>query len=144
MVRSLLHHATVWAKSERRSASPLPALLHSPAAAGYGIPTAAPAPAARPRLDALDFLRGLVMIIMVLDHARDFFGASGMNPRDVHEPALFLTRWITHFCAPVFIFLAGMSAFLYGTRGRTKSQLSFFLLTRGLFLIAMELTLVRF
>jgi len=118
-------------------------LLHSPAAAGHGIPAAASALAARPRLDALDFLRGLVMIIMVLDHGRDFFGTGGMNPRDVHEPALFLTRWITHFCAPVFIFLAGMSAFLYGARGHTKPQLSFFLLTRGLFLVVMELTLVR-
>jgi uncharacterized membrane protein len=99
--------------------------------------------ALRPRLDALDFVRGLVMIIMVLDHTRDFFGAKGFNPRDVHEPALFLTRWITHFCAPAFVLLAGMSAFLYGIRGRTTRELSFYLLTRGLFLIAMEFTLVR-
>jgi uncharacterized membrane protein len=51
----------------------------------------------RPRLDGIDFLRGLVMAIMVLDHARDFFGASSVNPRDVHDAGLFVTRWITHF-----------------------------------------------
>jgi uncharacterized membrane protein len=99
---------------------------------------------ARPRLDSIDLLRGLVMALMALDHARDFFGASGPNPRDVAEPALFLTRWITHFCAPVFIFLAGVSAFLYGARGRSISEVSRFLFTRGFFLIVMEFTIVRF
>jgi uncharacterized membrane protein len=100
--------------------------------------------AARPRLDTLDFLRGLVMIVMVLDHARDFLGTSALNPRDVHEPVLFLTRWITHFCAPVFVFLAGVSAFLYGNRGRTTAELSGFLFTRGVWLVIVEVTLVRF
>ena len=105
---------------------------------------AAPAPALRPRLDGIDFLRGLVMAIMVLDHARDFFGGSSMNPRDVHDAGLFLTRWITHFCAPIFVFLAGVSAFLYGSRGRSNGEVARFLLSRGLWLILIEITVVRF
>ena len=105
---------------------------------------ASPAPALRPRLDGIDFLRGLVMAIMVLDHARDFFGGGSMNPRDVHDAGLFLTRWITHFCAPIFVFLAGVSAFLYGTRGRSRREVARFLLSRGLWLMLIELTVVRF
>jgi len=98
---------------------------------------------ARPRLDSVDLLRGLVMALMALDHTRDFFTVSGWNPRDVADPALFLTRWITHFCAPTFMLLAGLAAHLYGARGRSVGEISRFLVTRGFLLILIEFTLVR-
>jgi uncharacterized membrane protein len=109
-------------------------------------PVAAPlaAAGARPRLDSIDLVRGVVMAIMVLDHVRDYLGGSAVNPRDVADPALFLTRWITHLCAPTFVFLAGVSAYLYGHRGRSRGEISRFLLTRGLWLMVLELTVVRF
>ena len=98
----------------------------------------------RPRLDSIDLLRGVVMVVMALDHTRDFFGAGGLNPQDVANPALFLTRWATHFCAPIFMLLAGMSAYLYGARGRSTAEISRFLFTRGFWLIVLEFTIVRF
>lgn len=100
-------------------------------------------PNARPRIGSIDLLRGLVMVVMALDHTRDFFGSGGMNPRDVADPALFLTRWITHFCAPVFIFLAGVSAYLHGARGRGAGEVSRYLFTRGFWLIVLEFTIMR-
>ncbi len=95
------------------------------------------------RLESVDLLRGVVMVLMALDHTRDFFGQSG-SPTNLAtaSAALFFTRWITHFCAPVFFLLTGTGAFL-SLRKRSKSELSRFLFTRGLWLIFLELTLFR-
>ena len=101
------------------------------------------APPEKGRIVSVDLLRGLVVALMALDHTRDFFGTGGFNPRDVTEPALFLTRWVTHLCAPTFVLLAGLSAFLYG-RGRSIAETSRFLFTRGLWLMLIDLTLIKF
>jgi uncharacterized membrane protein len=103
-------------------------------------------PSARARLDSIDLVRGAVMILMALDHARHFFTSPNVEPLDltVTTPILFATRWVTHFCAPVFSFLAGTGAFLAGARGKPKRALSWFLLTRGIWLIVLELTVVHF
>jgi uncharacterized membrane protein len=100
------------------------------------------------RMDSVDLLRGAVMVLMALDHTRDYFHIGelhGENPLDLKTTtlALFFTRWITHFCAPVFIFLAGTGAFLSGSRGKSKRDLSWFLFTRGLWLILLELTFIH-
>ncbi|MDB5305155.1 MAG: hypothetical protein JWM97_2704 [Phycisphaerales bacterium] len=99
----------------------------------------------RARIGSIDLLRGAVMVLMALDHTRYFISNAPFDPTDIaHTTApYFLTRWVTHFCAPVFVFLAGVGAFLSQTRGRTKSQTAYFLWTRGVLLIALECTLVR-
>jgi uncharacterized membrane protein len=96
------------------------------------------------RLASIDMLRGLVMVIMALDHVRDYVMATpGLDP--MADPnigaGLFFTRWITHICAPVFVFLAGTSAGLMAGR-RTPAALGAFLLSRGVWLIAIELAIV--
>jgi uncharacterized membrane protein len=100
----------------------------------------------RPRRDAVDLLRGAVMVVMVLDHTRDFFTNAKFDPTDLTRttPALFFTRWVTHFSAPVFMFLAGTGAFLYRANHRSKFELARFLFTRGLWLIFLEWTVEWF
>lgn len=99
------------------------------------------------RIDSIDLLRGIVMVIMMLDHTRDFVHNAVLqfDPTDLSRTniGLFLTRWITHFCAPVFVFLAGTGAYLQLARGKSKAELSRFLVTRGLWLIFLELTVVK-
>jgi uncharacterized membrane protein len=99
------------------------------------------------RIAPVDALRGLVMIAMALDHVRDFFHRAAMSssPTDLRitTPVLFLTRWVTHLCAPVFMLTAGLGAYFYWQAGRTTKQLSWFLLTRGLWLIVLELTIMQ-
>ena len=101
-------------------------------------------PTTRPRLDSVDVVRGVIMIIMAIDHTRDYFGIPGQNPTNLAtaSAALFFTRWITHFCAPVFFLLTGTGAYL-SLRKKTPAELARFLVTRGLWLIVLEATVVR-
>lgn len=104
-------------------------------------------PDSRTRIYSIDFLRGLVMIIMALDHTRDFFHFDSFlhDPLDVTttSPLLYFTRWITNFCAPVFVFLAGISIYLQSLR-KSKNELSALLLKRGIWLIVVEVVLISF
>src|SRR4030088_939281 len=91
------------------------------------------------RIGSIDLIRGAVMILMAIDHVRVYSGVPAGGP----TPGIFFTRWITHFCAPAFIFLAGTSAYLSSSR-RTGAQQSRLLLTRGAWLVLLELTVLRF
>jgi uncharacterized membrane protein len=98
----------------------------------------------RVRIESVDVVRGVIMIIMALDHVREFFSNAGFDPTDLARTnvPLFFTRWITHFCAPVFFLLTGTGAYL-SLRKQSQAQLSRFLFTRGLWLIFLELVVVR-
>src|ERR1700687_2322177 len=112
------------------------AAVHPPAAAAV-VPT-------RFRLESVDLLRGVIMILMALDSTRDFFGQTAFSPTDPTQTTipLFFTRWITHFCAPVFFLLTGTGAYL-SLRKKSNRKLSKYLFTRGLWLIFLEITLFR-
>ncbi len=116
--------------------------VYHPRAAGPIAPAAFEKP---PRLAFIDLLRGIVIILMALDHTRGYFAVAQFDPLDLEasNPAYFFTRFVTHFCAPVFILLTGMSAYLYrNARGANPATLSRFLLTRGVWLIFIEVALV--
>jgi uncharacterized membrane protein len=111
-----------------------------------GSPAHAP-PAAGGRLTSIDAVRGLVMVLMALDHVRDFFHAGNL----IHSPtnldsttvAVFLTRWVTNFCAPSFVLLTGVGAYLWAEHGKSVREASQYLFTRGLWLVLLELTVIR-
>ena len=100
------------------------------------------------RLQSIDALRGLIILLMLLDHVRETFylHMQVVDPMQVDEtePALFFSRALAHLCAPLFIFLGGLSAFLYGEKQQSKTEVSAFLVKRGLFLLVLEFTLVNF
>jgi uncharacterized membrane protein len=118
-----------------------------PAAAALSRPAAIPGAATRTRLLAIDALRGLVMLFMLVDHVREtwFLHLQVTDPVDAHttDPGLFFTRLLSTFCAPTFVALTGLSAWLYG-QSHSKAEVSEFLFKRGLFLIFLELTVVGF
>src|SRR5450631_3054192 len=92
------------------------------------------------RIRAIDVMRGVVMVLMAIDHVRVYSGIPAGGP----NPAIFFTRWITHFCVPAFVFFAGTGAWLQGKKMGDKAALSRFLLVRGALLVILELTLIRF
>jgi uncharacterized membrane protein len=92
------------------------------------------------RINSVDILRGAIMVLMAIDHVRVYAGIPAGGP----EPGVFFTRWVTHFCAPGFAFFAGTSAFLYGIKLNDSAKLAKYLVTRGLMLVVLEMTLIRF
>ena len=103
--------------------------------------TQGPLASASKRTTSIDLLRGLAMVVMALDHVRDFFASKPYDPTDLDHttPALFFTRWITHYCAPIFVFLAGTAAWLSKSK-KTDAELTRFLATRGVWLVVLEVT----
>jgi uncharacterized membrane protein len=103
-------------------------------------------PGASHRLQSIDLVRGLIMIIMALDHVRDFFSYTSYRPTDVTQASvsLFFTRWVTHLCAPAFVFLSGISIYLYCKKIGSLKKTSVFLVTRGLWLIVVEILVISF
>jgi uncharacterized membrane protein len=97
-------------------------------------------PAAAPRISSIDIVRGLVMVLMAIDHVRVYSGQPAGGP----SAGIFFTRWITHFVAPAFVFFAGTGAFLHGSRLGDRGTLARFLVSRGLWLVLLELTVLRF
>jgi uncharacterized membrane protein len=118
----------------------------NPSAVFQAPETATKTYAAPTRVVSVDLLRGLVMVLMALDHTRDYFTNITFQPEDVSRtyPALFITRFVTHFCAPVFFLLAGTGAYLALSRGKTLNQVSRFFWTRGLWLVLLEFTVMGF
>jgi len=104
------------------------------------------APGQSSRILSVDFMRGLVMVIMALDHSRDFLTNIPFEPEDITHtfPALFFTRWITHFCAPMFFFVAGTGAYLLRRKTGSVGTASRFLWTRGLWLVLLEFTIIEY
>src|SRR5689334_23564517 len=92
------------------------------------------------RIGSLDLVRGVVMILMAIDHVRVYSGIPAGGP----SPGVFFTRWVTHFCAPAFVFLAGTAAYFHGRKLGDAGALSKFLVTRGALLVVLELTVIRF
>ncbi len=123
---------------------PLPTVNATRSSPLENLPPAVLRPASR--LESIDLLRGLLMLLMALDHTRDFFSSATVNPTDplASWPALFFTRWITHLCTPGFIALAGTSVYLQRQRGKTRPQLMKLLVTRGCWLLLLEVTVISF
>jgi uncharacterized membrane protein len=111
-----------------------------PTRAGPSDPSAAVARSLGRRIASIDIARGAVMVLMAIDHVRVYAGVPAGGP----TPGVFFTRWVTHFCAPIFIFLAGTAAYLYGRKAANRAAVARFLLVRGLWLVLLELTLLRF
>ncbi|MBX9869409.1 MAG: heparan-alpha-glucosaminide N-acetyltransferase domain-containing protein, partial [Burkholderiaceae bacterium] len=131
------NHAHTDSKPQLRSTSVIPIRPGIHHHAVHSVSTA--------RLLAIDLLRGLIIVLMALDHTRGFWGSTSFNPTDLAytTPAWFFTRWITHFCAPLFIVLTGVSAYLYGEKVQSRAALQRYLCSRGIWLIFLEISVIN-